>query len=463
VELVSLPLKCFLPSSNSRILGTTAAALKYGRPSMICSFFGDQAFWGHMVSRAGAGYHKSVPYKRLTVDELVAGIEECLTNEALVHAQEIAKNIEKEGDAGQNTVNSFHRQLNNRNSGSHQCSILNDRVANWQPKHFPNIRLSALAADILVDQKRISWRNLRLYRHQEWNDFEGPGEPLTGGGVALITSLGKTFKGVGSVPVHWAKSVSKDPHGDDTKRKTRRQSEAPLGSKLQRAEESENLAENIAQDTTHGLSVSTRAAVKAPMEFLLAVSQGFHNAPRLYGDSTVRRPIRITGFRSGLHAARNEFGLGIYDGVTGLVTQPYNGAREHGARGLVGGAAKGVGGFVLKDLAALIGPTAYTLKGVHCEIRKRTGPNPMTYVRRARILQGQKDWKELGGSTGQEHVVDEVLESWKDMVKAELNARENSNKPWRAWEPEEAGSSSRIKSKRKTMTNKNKSGRTVKS
>ena len=167
------------------------------------------------------------------------------------------------------------------------------------------------------------------------------------------------------------------------------------------------------------------------MEFLLAVSQGFHNAPRLYGDSTVRRPIRITGFHSGLHAARNEFAFGVYDGVTGLVTQPYHGAREHGARGLVGGAAKGFGGFLLKDLAAIIGPPAYTLKGVHSEIRKRTGPNPTTYIRRARILQGQKDWKELGEAAEQEHVVDEVLEDWKRMVREEIEAREKSSRSWR--------------------------------
>ena len=229
---------------------------------MICSFFGDQAFWGSMVSRAGAGYHKSVPYKRLTVDELVAGIKECLTDEALVHAQEIAEDIKEEGDAGQNAVNSFHCHLNAKNSQSHRCSILDDRVANWQPKQYPGIRLSALAADILVDQRKISWKNLRLFRHQEWNDFEGPGEPLTGGGVAIITSLGKTFKGVGSVPIHWAKSVTNGPQ-KDVKRKVEdrtHRGSASSASKFPPAGEPENIAENIAQDTTYGLSVSTRAS-----------------------------------------------------------------------------------------------------------------------------------------------------------------------------------------------------------
>ena len=39
----------------------------------------------------------------------------------------------------------------------------------------------------------------------------------------------------------------------------------------------------------------------------MALAQGFHNAPRLYGDDTVRKPVRITGCHSGLRAAWSEF------------------------------------------------------------------------------------------------------------------------------------------------------------
>ena len=35
--------------------GTTAAGLCAGKPTMICPFFGDQHFWGHMVYQAGVG------------------------------------------------------------------------------------------------------------------------------------------------------------------------------------------------------------------------------------------------------------------------------------------------------------------------------------------------------------------------------------------------------------------------
>lgn len=129
------------------------------------------------------------------------------------------------------------------------------------------------------------------------------------------------------------------------------------------------------------------------MDLSLAIAQGFHNAPRLYGDSTVRAPVRISGIQSGLRAAGEEFTFGVYDGVTGLFLQPYNGAKQGGTLGFVKGVGKGFGGFVLKDLAAIIGPIGYTLKGVHKELVK--GKKLTAFIRRARTLQGEKDLRQL--------------------------------------------------------------------
>lgn len=130
-----------------------------------------------------------------------------------------------------------------------------------------------------------------------------------------------------------------------------------------------------------------------PMDLSLAIAQGFHNAPRLYGDSTVRTSHRISGIHSGLRAAGEEFVFGIYDGVSGLWLQPYHGARDDGATGFILGVGKGLGGFVLKDLAAIFGPFGYTLKGVHKELIK--GRQPTAYIRKARIQQGGMDVRAL--------------------------------------------------------------------
>ena len=49
----------------------------------------------------------------------------------------------------------------------------------------------------------------------------------------------------------------------------------------------------------------------------------------------------------------------------GLFLQSYRGARQRGTVGFVQGIGKGLGGFVLKDLAAIFGPFAYTMKSFH--------------------------------------------------------------------------------------------------
>lgn len=135
------------------------------------------------------------------------------------------------------------------------------------------------------------------------------------------------------------------------------------------------------------------------MDLSLAIAQGFHNAPRLYGDTTVRTPIRITGIKSGLRAAGEELVFGMYDGVTGLWLQPYHGARENGPLGFVQGVGKGVGGFILKDLAAIFGPIGYTMKGVHKELVK--DKQPTQFIRRSRITQGYHDLKALDNAAKQ--------------------------------------------------------------
>jgi hypothetical protein len=39
------------------------------------------------------------------------------------------------------------------------------------------------------------------------------------------------------------------------------------------------------------------------MDFTMGVAKGFHNAPRLYGDDSVRELHKVTGIQSGLKAA----------------------------------------------------------------------------------------------------------------------------------------------------------------
>ncbi|KAF4617008.1 hypothetical protein G7Y89_g15141 [Cudoniella acicularis] len=467
--------------------GTTAIGLKCGKPTLIVPFFGDQQFWGSMIGKAGAGANP-IPYKDLTADKLAEGIQHCLTDEAREAAEKIAKNIEAEGDGAKNAVTSFHRSLVLRGQNSMRCSILEDRVAVWTLKHT-NLRLSGLAAELLIQRRKLHWKQLRLIRHNEWNDFEGPGEPITGGVTAIMGNLTGIATGVGSVPFKIAKTAKRRLMHEDRKQKrskdtqvkqsesgsvtsrndkeqksagndardaelaeqlvkdkttTRGEREDTCGSPMgkhtvqgepvsQKEEANReanhkaaiehendnqsilsddpesNTAEAMALDVGEGFGKTAESFARIPMDFSLAVAQGFHNAPRLYGDTTVRRPTRITGIKSGLKAAGEEFVFGIYDGFSGLVVQPYTGARDSGPFGFVKGVGMGLTGFVLKDLAAIVGPFGYTLKGVHKELLK--GKQPTHFIRKARVLEGSRQLQALDG-TETKKAVDAVCHGW---------------------------------------------------
>ncbi|KAK0621464.1 hypothetical protein B0T17DRAFT_641340 [Bombardia bombarda] len=438
--------------------GTTAIALKCGKPTMVVPFFGDQHFWGSMISEAKAG-PEPVPYKSLTAEKLAEGIKYCLTEEAVKGAEKIAKSIELEGDGAENACRAFHKHLNLAGKNSMRCSILEDRVACWQLKNT-NMRLSPMAANFAVEKGYASWKKLRLLRHNEWNDFEGPGEPVTGVAGSLMSSVGDVFGGIGGVPYRVAKGAKKRTERkkkhEKKKEEKRKQiasssggkknnkvDEKETGSKNNKSDKKddkkdniqetredrspmerrdtqltsstlgeENPAEEIANEVGKGAAKTATALARAPVDLSLALAQGFHNAPRLYGDDTVRRPTRVTGIKSGLRAAGHEFVFGIYDGWTGVVRLPVRGARDGGLRGFVTGVGMGLTGFVLKDIAAIIGPVGYTLKGIVKQAER--GRQPYKYVRRARIVQGQREVRQLGEKERQARD-EEVVRGWEVM------------------------------------------------
>jgi hypothetical protein len=425
--------------------GTTAAALKSGKPTMIVPFFGDQHFWGVRVADAKAG-PQPVPYKHLDAEKLAEGIRYCLTDEAKKAAERIARDIEREGDGAENACRAFQRGLVLKGKGSMRCSILPDRVAVWQMRET-GMRLSALAAEMLVKKGLLSWKKLRLLRHNEWNDFEGPGEPVTGVAGSLMTSMGDVLGGIGLVPYRVAKSTKKrrkrekerrkktekgedadDSGGHDNNSPDNKQADDSNQTDVPHVETTTthaihrrhskpsapatSPAEEVIRQVGRGAKKSASALARTPVDLSLALTQGFHNAPRLYGDDTVRRPTRVTGIKSGLRAARHEFAYGIYDGWTGVVRLPVRGARDDGVRGFVSGVGMGLTGFVLKDIAAIIGPVAYTMKGVVKQAER--GRQPVKYIRRARILQGDKQLGALDQGERQGRG-EEVVDGWKLM------------------------------------------------
>jgi len=507
--------------------GTTAAGLKLGLPTMIVPFFGDQPFWGSRVAAKKAGAFECIPYKDMTVEKFAEGIKQCLTKEAKENVMKIAKSIEAEGDGAANAVRSFHANLPMRGEADMRCSIFTEKVATWQYKDT-KLRLSALAAKLLVDQKKMSYHDLHLIRHYEWNDFQGPGDPLTGGTSAVMKDLVGFGRSIVDAPIVFGRDIDKrvkhdkkkkrhekiadergtvlkqveeekgesdmsdsdfmadvDDHGHnvthaeehdssasdyvsehhehehDTEHQTHgnpTHATSPLPtsstshSSTQKREldhaytqqreemaaahahrpapplqtdsalstlsaDDTHFAAHLARDTAIGLAKPVGIIAKAPMDLLVGVAQGFHNAPRLYGDDTVRRPMRITSLTSGLKAAGAEFVLGTYDAVTGVVTQPIRGARADGVTGFVSGVGKGLGGLVLKEAAAVVAPLGFAMKGVQKEIETRGGRRtPDAFVLRARKAQGLKEYRELLHAEGDAHAGEARLRRANEVV-----------------------------------------------
>ncbi|KAJ9639324.1 hypothetical protein H2199_006357 [Coniosporium tulheliwenetii] len=282
--------------------GTTAAGIAAGKPTIVVPFFGDQPFWGEMIAQAGAGPHP-IPFRHLGAYNLAAAIKSAL-------APEVSKK---------------HKRWDVGSAKSKDT---------WQAK-----------------RGSINFSKLQPMRTCEMNLDHGPWEPVSGGGLAIADLFYDVFKGIGEMGSGFTGSP-----GRPYTRPAPRSTEACGGT----AESSTSYTQVplpsvkdavLGFGPIKGTGRMTKAIVRAPMAFTVALAQGSHNAPRLWRDTTVRPTDKITGLGSGLKAAGKGFVLGTYDGISGLVMQPVIGGREDGVLGAAKGFAKGIIGLPVKLLA----------------------------------------------------------------------------------------------------------------
>ena len=167
-------------------------------------------------------------------------------------------------------------------------------------------------------------------------------------------------------------------------------------------------ARQIGKYASKGVGRMAKTTAEAPMDFSVGLARGLHNLPKLWGDDTVRQHYPVRGIKSGAIAAGQGFGLGWYDGLTGVVTHPRDGFQKEGSMGLVKGIGKGIGGLITKPGAAIFGLPSHMMKGVQMEIRKAFGDGPQSYVLASRAAQGIDEWVQ---SSDQEK--EDVIDQWK--------------------------------------------------
>ncbi|KAF7889829.1 uncharacterized protein EAF02_002244 [Botrytis sinoallii] len=320
--------------------GTTACGLLNGRPTSIIPFFGDQPFWADMVAAAGAG-PRPIHFKTLDSAKLTAAIRICQAPETGRAAALIAARMKDERGVKE-AANSFHRNLP---LDAMCCDLLGSQNAVWLwSRKAYQVKLSDRAAYILLKNKKIIAKDLTVFKSRpfeienpRWGPLTATSSALLGTIVDFSTALWNTV-----ADPYKAFNVASDSRADKVS-----STSGAIGHGM----------------VALGGSITKATLVSVPM----ALADGFHAVPTLYGEK-VRDHGALTDWKSGGVIAGKSFGYGFYDGITGIVTQPMQGAKKDGALGFAKGLAKGTVGLITKPGAAMFGLMAYPAMGLYKSI-----------------------------------------------------------------------------------------------
>lgn len=136
------------------------------------------------------------------------------------------------------------------------------------------------------------------FRPCDYDLNHGPWDPVSGSTMAVVDLFYDVFKGIGEIGSEFFRVPSiGQSQGESSKKQQAVQYPA-------RAEVSLNADDKIVgARAAKGIARMTKATVRSPMTFTVALAQGAHNLPKVYGDKTVRPQDKITGVGSGLIAA----------------------------------------------------------------------------------------------------------------------------------------------------------------
>ena len=135
------------------------------------------------------------------------------------------------------------------------------------------------------------------FRPCDYDLNHGPWDPVSGGTMAVVDLFYDVFKGIGEIGSEFVRVPSVgQSQGEPSEKKQAVHYPA-------RAEVSLNADDKIVgARAAKGIARMTKATLRSPMTFTVALAQGSHNLPKAYGDKTVRPQDKITGVGSGLIA-----------------------------------------------------------------------------------------------------------------------------------------------------------------
>jgi hypothetical protein len=212
-------------------------------------------------------------------------------------------------------------------------------------------------------------------RNKAWHVTDGPQNPaaafvgtFTNTAAGIVTDFHQFGKALASHPSPISEFPSKNVNSEFADDSEMDQVEHAISTRKPHKKR------NAILDLTGSIVGHT---LKAPVALFYNLANGFHNCPAvLLSDRTVRSYPQVTSLNTGIVRSGKEFTFGLYDAVTGLITQPYLGYRDSPSRhqshtvGTLKGLGRGLGGLVLKPCAAVTGLPGYTFKGLEREIER---------------------------------------------------------------------------------------------
>lgn len=114
-----------------------------------------------------------------------------------------------------------------------------------------------------------------------------------------------------------------------------------------------------------------------------------------------------------------QFGLGFYDGITGMVTDPYKGAKKEGGVGFVKGVGRGIVSLPFRIMGGAWAVPGYAMKGLYQEMAKNKGQNVENYIIAARIAQGYEE-----AAVAPQEEREEIVKRWRNM-KGSIKKKKN--------------------------------------
>jgi sterol 3beta-glucosyltransferase len=142
--------------------GTTATALRAGKPPIILPFFGDQFFWGNVIEKSGSG-PAPIPGKEVTVQQLVEAFKFAHKPEVRAAARRIREDLSYENGCAA-AVPAFHANL----PISRMRSDLESTFAACYCLDDFHLKLSRPVAQVLLSASLVKESQFRYHTTLDW-------------------------------------------------------------------------------------------------------------------------------------------------------------------------------------------------------------------------------------------------------------------------------------------------------